>query len=166
MSGKSTRRARYARATTCSGAISTTIEVKERKASPQIELTTKKVKPRRPHELLAAARRVPARRHPDPRRADRSRRTLEQACSSRSSIDIADALRAGATLRRTRSPRTPTSFPTYYVGILRSAELTGNLDSVLDQLADYIERDLEARRAVKSALTYPLVICVMAVSRS
>ena len=34
---------------------------------------------------------------------------------------------------------------------------------VLDQLADYIERDLEARRSVKSALTYPVIICVMAV---
>ena len=26
-------------------------------------------------------------------------------------------------------------FPSYYIGILRSAELTGNLDTVLDQLA-------------------------------
>src|SRR2546430_10702279 len=49
-----------------------------------------------------------------------------------------------------------------YVGILRSAELTGNLDTVLDQLAVYIERDLEAKRAVKSALTYPIVIAAMA----
>ncbi len=32
----------------------------------------------------------------------------------------------------------------YYIGILRSAELTGHLDAVLEQLADYIERDLEA----------------------
>ena len=31
-------------------------------------------------------------------------------------------------------------FPPYYLGILRSAELTGQLDTVLDQLAVYIER--------------------------
>ena len=54
-------------------------------------------------------------------------------------------------------------FPTYYIGILRSAEITGQLDVVLDQLSVYIERDLEARSKVKSALTYPAVILVMSV---
>ena len=78
-------------------------------------------------------------------------------------VDIADAIRSGAPLSEAMASHSD-SFPTYYIGILRSAELTGNLDSVLDQLADYIERDLEARRSVKSALTYPLVICVMAVA--
>jgi type IV pilus assembly protein PilC len=78
-------------------------------------------------------------------------------------IDIADAIRSGAPLSDAMAVYSD-SFPTYYIGILRSAELTGNLDSVLDQLADYIERDLEARRSVKSALTYPMVICVMAVA--
>ena len=48
-------------------------------------------------------------------------------------------------------------FPEYYRGILRSAELTGQLDSVLEQLAKYLERDLEARRKIKAALVYPTV---------
>ena len=56
---------------------------------------------------------------------------------------------------RTRWPQHASMFPTYYVGILRSAEITGNLDVVLEQLADYIERDLETTRAIKSALTVP-----------
>jgi type IV pilus assembly protein PilC len=77
-------------------------------------------------------------------------------------VDIADALRSGAPLSDAMAAHSG-AFPNYYVGILRSAELTGNLDSVLDQLADYIERDLEAKRAVKSALTYPLIIVVMAI---
>jgi type IV pilus assembly protein PilC len=54
-------------------------------------------------------------------------------------------------------------FPAYYLGILRSAELTGQLDTVLDQLSVYMERDLAARQRVKSALTYPAVIMVMSV---
>lgn len=54
-------------------------------------------------------------------------------------------------------------FPPYYLGILRSAELTGQLDTVLDQLAVYIERDMEARSRVKSALTYPAVVMVMSI---
>lgn len=54
-------------------------------------------------------------------------------------------------------------FPNYYVSILRSAEMTGQLDVVLDQLSLYIERDLEARSKLKAALTYPAVIGVMSV---
>jgi len=54
-------------------------------------------------------------------------------------------------------------FPAYYTGILRSSELTGQLDNALDQLSGYVERDLEARSKIKSALTYPLVIAGMAV---
>jgi type IV pilus assembly protein PilC len=52
-------------------------------------------------------------------------------------------------------------FPEFYRGILRSAELTGQLDTVLEQLAKYLERDLEARRKIKAALIYPLMITIM-----
>ena len=54
-------------------------------------------------------------------------------------------------------------FPPYYLGILRSSEFTGQLDMALDQLADYMERDLEARQQIKSALTYPAIIAVLSV---
>ena len=59
--------------------------------------------------------------------------------------------------------RTPRHFPNYYIGILSSAELTGNLDTVLDQLADYLDRDIEARSKITSAMVYPAVVAVMAV---
>jgi type IV pilus assembly protein PilC len=52
--------------------------------------------------------------------------------------------------------------PRYYLGVVRSAELTGNLDVALDQLSGYMERELEARSKIKSAMTYPLVIIGMA----
>ncbi len=54
-------------------------------------------------------------------------------------------------------------FPPYYVGILRSAELTGRLDTALDQLAGYIERDVDARSKLKGALVYPAVILAMSI---
>jgi type IV pilus assembly protein PilC len=57
--------------------------------------------------------------------------------------------------------RHPRAFPPFYRGILRSAELTGQLDTVLDQLARYLERDLEARRKIKAALVYPMIIAGM-----
>lgn len=50
------------------------------------------------------------------------------------------------------------SLPSYYPGIIRSAELSGRLDIVLDQLANYIDRDQETRRRMKSALTYPAIL--------
>jgi type IV pilus assembly protein PilC len=54
-------------------------------------------------------------------------------------------------------------FPPYYLGILRSSELTGQLDTSLEQLSAYIERDVEAKSQVKSALVYPLVVMGMSI---
>lgn len=54
-------------------------------------------------------------------------------------------------------------FPGYSVEVLRSAELTGNLDEVLDQLATYLEREIDTSQKVKSALAYPIVVTGLAV---
>lgn len=77
-------------------------------------------------------------------------------------FDVAERLRSGETLS-VAAAHHPEVFPDVYVAVLRSAELTGNLDIVLDELADYMERDLEARRRVVAALTYPAVVLTMAV---
>jgi type IV pilus assembly protein PilC len=74
--------------------------------------------------------------------------------------DVEEGLRSGERLSDCLD-RHPKIFPEFYRGILRSAELTGRLDTVLDQLAGYLERDLEARRKIKSALIYPSVVAVM-----
>jgi type IV pilus assembly protein PilC len=74
--------------------------------------------------------------------------------------DMAERLREGSTFADAAASH-PEAFPNYYLGILRSAELTGNLDTTLDQLADYIDRDLEARRKLWSALMYPLIVVAM-----
>lgn len=58
----------------------------------------------------------------------------------------------------------PQIFPAYYRAMLMSAEYTGNLDVVLSQLAAYLDRDITARRQIKSALTYPTVVFVVAVA--
>jgi type IV pilus assembly protein PilC len=76
--------------------------------------------------------------------------------------DVREQLQSGVPFSESLAPHRDI-FPPYYLGILRSAEMTGQLDTVLDQLSVYIERDLEARSTIKSALTYPLVIMVMSV---
>jgi type IV pilus assembly protein PilC len=75
--------------------------------------------------------------------------------------DIIASLRGGATFSAAAREHGD-SFPPYYLGILESAELTGRLDLVLSQLSDYIERDVEARQKISSALTYPGVIAFVA----
>jgi type IV pilus assembly protein PilC len=75
---------------------------------------------------------------------------------------MVDSLRAGDTFAAAAAAH-PEAFPTFYVGILESAELTGNLDSVLNQLADYIDRDQKARGKVTAALIYPAVVAAMSV---
>src|SRR5205085_4076107 len=45
-----------------------------------------------------------------------------------------------------------TVFPPYYVGILRSSERTGQLDTALEQLSGYIERAVGAKSTVKSEM--------------
>jgi type IV pilus assembly protein PilC len=77
-------------------------------------------------------------------------------------LEMVDSLRAGDTFAAAAAIH-PEAFPNFYVGILESAELTGNLDTVLNQLADYIDRDSKARGKVTAALIYPSVVACMSV---
>jgi type IV pilus assembly protein PilC len=77
-------------------------------------------------------------------------------------LEMVDSLRAGDTFAAAAAVH-PEAFPNFYVGILESAELTGALDTVLNQLADYIERDTKARGKVSAALIYPSVVACMSV---
>lgn len=76
--------------------------------------------------------------------------------------EMVDSLRAGDTFAAAAAAH-PEAFPNYYIGILESAELTGNLDLVLNQLADYIDRDTKARSKITAALIYPVVVACMSV---
>lgn len=80
----------------------------------------------------------------------------------RALYDMIERLQSGDTFASAAAAH-PEAFPNYYIGILASAELTGNLDSVLDQLADYLDREIEARSKITSAMVYPAVVAVMAV---
>ena len=77
-------------------------------------------------------------------------------------LDMVESLRNGDTFAAAAAIH-PEAFPNYYVGILESAELTGNLDVVLTQLADYMDRDAKARGKITAALIYPSVVAGMSV---
>jgi type IV pilus assembly protein PilC len=76
--------------------------------------------------------------------------------------DMIVELQAGETFASAAASH-PEAFPRYYVAVLESAELTGTLDKVLEDLAEYLEREISARSQVTSAMIYPAVVMVMAV---
>ena len=49
-------------------------------------------------------------------------------------------------------------FNEFYVNMIRSAEITGRLDSALNFLADYLEKEVSWQSKIKSALIYPLFV--------
>lgn len=55
----------------------------------------------------------------------------------------------------------PNIFPRYYSAILSSAERSGNLTEALATLNTYLERDLRSKRAVRSAMIYPVVLLAL-----
>lgn len=75
--------------------------------------------------------------------------------------DVADSLRFGESFATAMAAHAD-AFPPFYMAVLQSAEATGELDVVLRQLSRYVERDMEAKRKIRSALAYPSVVMVMA----
>ncbi len=58
----------------------------------------------------------------------------------------------------------PLVFPRIVSDMVRSAEVTGNLDVVLRQAAKHIEREASARSKIKAAMTYPAIIACFAIT--
>ena len=56
----------------------------------------------------------------------------------------------------------PSSFSPLYRSTVAAGERSGYLDKALDNLADYMERQFEARRNVEMALFYPIVLFALA----
>ncbi len=55
----------------------------------------------------------------------------------------------------------PKAFNRLYVAMVRAGEVGGALDSVLMRLAETIEKQVELRRKVRSAMTYPTVVAAL-----
>jgi type IV pilus assembly protein PilC len=60
----------------------------------------------------------------------------------------------------------PKVFGKLYVEMVRAGEIGGILDGVLLRIADQLESDQELRRKVKSAMTYPTVVLILAILAS
>lgn len=55
-------------------------------------------------------------------------------------------------------------FPSMFIGMLRAAEASGQLDETLDRLGAYLGKEYALSRKVRSALTYPVILMVGSVA--
>lgn len=67
---------------------------------------------------------------------------------------------AGSSLSTALSRR-PKAFSRLYVAMVRAGEAAGVLDSVLRNLASTIEKAVELRRKIRSAMTYPIAVLAL-----
>src|SRR5258706_12635717 len=58
----------------------------------------------------------------------------------------------------------PRLFTKIYVNMIKAGEASGQLDVILQRLADYMESIEELKREVKSAMTYPVISLVLILS--
>lgn len=81
-------------------------------------------------------------------------------------IDIRERVEEGAALHKALSVY-PKSFPRLYVNMVAAGEASGTLDMVLENLAHYLEGQVELKIRIRSALTYPvlmLAVCSLVIS--
>jgi len=76
-------------------------------------------------------------------------------------MDLKAEVEAGNMLSKAMS-KYPTVFSNLFVGLIRAGEVGGVLEESLQRLSTFLEKDVELRRKVKAALTYPVLVSVVA----
>jgi type IV pilus assembly protein PilC len=74
--------------------------------------------------------------------------------------DLGTRVEAGESLSRAMQ-RHPKAFSSLFIGLIKAGEIGGVLEESLQRLSHFLEKDVELRRKVKSALTYPVLVLVM-----
>ncbi len=58
----------------------------------------------------------------------------------------------------------PKVFPTLYIHMVEAGEASGQLETVLKRVGDFLEGDFELRKKVSGAMVYPMVIVTVAIA--
>jgi type IV pilus assembly protein PilC len=75
--------------------------------------------------------------------------------------DLKLEVEAGNMLSKAMS-KYPGTFSNLFIGLIRAGEVGGVLEESLQRLSTFLEKDVELRRKVKAALTYPVLVSVVA----
>ena len=73
---------------------------------------------------------------------------------------IVDDVRGGSDLSQSLGKH-PLVFERIYVNMIKAGEASGQLDTILQRLAEYLESSEKLRREIKGAMTYPVISMVM-----
>lgn len=73
---------------------------------------------------------------------------------------IAKDVRAGTQLSKALSQH-PNVFGVFYINMVKSGEVSGNLPTILEKVADHLESEYEIRAKMMGAMMYPAVIMVV-----
>lgn len=53
-------------------------------------------------------------------------------------------------------------FPSIFISMVEAGELSGNIDIIMDRLANHFEKEYKIENKVKSAMTYPAILAIVA----
>jgi type IV pilus assembly protein PilC len=81
---------------------------------------------------------------------------------SRLVMDVKSRVEAGSSLSQAFREY-PAHFDNLYCNLVGAGETSGMLDGILDRLATYMEKILAIKSKIKSALFYPISVCVVAI---
>jgi type IV pilus assembly protein PilC len=85
----------------------------------------------------------------------------EKAFFRQSIAAVTSDVEGGSTLGEALA-RHPRIFSRLYVNMVEAGEAGGILDLILNRLAVYLEKADQLQRKIKSAMTYPAVVCIVA----
>jgi len=77
--------------------------------------------------------------------------------------DVLEKVKAGKSLADALESRQGV-FSKFYLNMIRAGEMGGNLGSVLQRLAEYMERSQELKDTVSTALIYPAILLLMSLA--
>ena len=80
----------------------------------------------------------------------------------RITADIQAEVEAGNSLSKAMT-KYPRVFNNLFLGLIKAGEVGGVLEEALQRLSIFLEKDVELRRKVKTAMTYPVLVLVVAV---
>ncbi len=78
-------------------------------------------------------------------------------------MDVCDEIEGGATLSEAMS-KSPKVFSRLYVNMIKAGEAGGALETILQRLAEFLERAESLKRKVKGALIYPVIVVTVAIA--
>ena len=76
--------------------------------------------------------------------------------------EVKENVEAGSTLADALKKH-PNTFDNLFVNMVAAGETGGILDTILDRLSGYMEKAMKLKKQVKSAMTYPVIVLIIAV---